>query len=197
MMNSESLSFLGRNRIEIPNSEPVSNDRVPQVWIFRPGIAKTFSACPSPEGLDLHDSVFPSRVMAEARPPPMFGPFNQTALDRVAMHVTQLLDALVFVVHVKVVVAREPKRPFSALNRHRQLEGLNCRGKLGLFGFADLKVNVFWHDYITTDRKVVPPTHRFERTLKKAARRCRAKVRQSTEAAECNEVEGAAVLIAN
>src|SRR5260370_16278060 len=59
-------------------------------------------------------------VVAIAAPSPQLRRRNQTALNRVAMHVAQLLDFLPTVVHIEIIVPRLPKRPrqFPVPERH-------------------------------------------------------------------------------
>ena len=119
MVTSEALKMGGhRSRFlrVIGISPPNYSAWVPQVSILRPGIAQTLSPCSGPERLDLHCPNFARRVMQETRPLPFFRRLCEAALDRVAVHVAQLLDAFQFVVHVEVVIARLPEWTFPPLD---------------------------------------------------------------------------------
>jgi hypothetical protein len=57
--------------------------------------------------------------MPEAGPSPVLRLLDQAPLDWIAMHIAQLLYALLFVMHVEIVIARLPEWPFLALNGNR------------------------------------------------------------------------------
>jgi hypothetical protein len=52
--------------------------------------------------------------MPETRPLPIFGLLDQSPLDRVAVHVAKLLDALLFREDIEIVVPSLPERTFPA-----------------------------------------------------------------------------------
>jgi hypothetical protein len=62
---------------------------------------------------------FTRGVMPKARPRPVFRLFDESALDRVAMHIAKLLYTFLFVVYVEIVVTRLPERALSLLNGYR------------------------------------------------------------------------------
>ena len=72
-----------------------------------------FPSSGSPLRLDLHRTHLPRCVVQKAGPWPVFRPRHKTALDRVAVHVSQLFHALQLVVHVEVVVSPLPELNFS------------------------------------------------------------------------------------
>ncbi len=68
--------------------------------------------------------------MAEAAPGPVFGLEHETARDRVAMHISQLLDELVLCQDVEVVVTGLPEVLLVGLEEFGRL-ALSARMVLG------------------------------------------------------------------
>ena len=64
-----------------------------------------FPSLGSPLRLDLHRAHLPRCIVQKAGPRPVFRPRHKTALDWIAVHVSQLFHALQLVVHVEVVVS--------------------------------------------------------------------------------------------
>ena len=91
--------------------------------------------------------------MVEATPLPVFRLFDQATLYGIAVHIPQLLDALVVGVHVEVVVSRLPELRAVALEfaRGAPLEVLECVCENGLWGFGDEDVQVFGHEDVAMD----------------------------------------------
>lgn len=67
---------------------------------------------------------FVVEVEAVRGPGPVFGCFAEAARDRVAVHVAQLLDALVVGEDVEVVVTAQPEGAFDEAARDGYLQGL-------------------------------------------------------------------------
>jgi len=135
--------------------------------------------------------------MPKTGPRPIFRFLNQSALDRIAVHVAQLLHPLLFVVNVEIVVPRLPEWPLPALNRHRQFQRLNCFAQKCFLWFTDQKVNMFRHDHISADHKIVTEAHGLQRPLEQAARRRNSEMRKTLITTECDEMKAAALLITN
>ena len=62
-----------------------------------------------PLRFNLDHSNLTVRIVAEARPWPVFGPGDQAARNRIAVHVAQLLDALLFAPDIEIIVAALPE----------------------------------------------------------------------------------------
>jgi hypothetical protein len=84
-----------------------TSQSTPDLWV-PPGLAFETWECTAvipprsgPEGLNLHGADFSCGVVPEARPSPILRLLNQSALDRIAMHVVQLLHPLLFVMYVE------------------------------------------------------------------------------------------------
>jgi hypothetical protein len=128
----------------------------------------------SADGVDADQSVL-VRVERKAAPGPVLGMIDQFSLQRVHVHVVQLLDSLFQTPHVEVVELTLPEarqRIVAAGEGQTQLRGgrslfvaqaardallqnLNHGGRRPLGWFADQQVNVFRHDHITDERKTV------------------------------------------
>src|SRR5579862_2104575 len=63
-----------------------------------------------PLRLDLHDSFNAGSVVSKAAPCPILRALHQASLHRIAMNVTQLLDALARAPHIEVVIPRQPQQ---------------------------------------------------------------------------------------
>jgi hypothetical protein len=63
------------------------------------------------------------RVVAEARPGPLFWLGNQSAHDGIAVHVAEFLDTRFFIVNIEVGVAGLPEGPSA---RRRATESLSA-----------------------------------------------------------------------
>jgi hypothetical protein len=131
----------------------------------------------------------------EAGPRPVFGTIDQASYDRIAMHVTELLNALGFGVDVEVIVTALPKRALASLDRDRKLERLKGCRKHHVARLTQEKMNVFGHDHVSGDEQPVSNAHGFERSLEQIARRGRTEIRLPVIARERNEVEVAGPLI--
>ena len=113
------------------------------------------------------------------------------------MHIAKLLHPLFVIVHIEIVVPRLPERALSALDRHRQLERLNRFRQQNPFGLSQEQMDMLRHRHEAGDHKVVAETHRLKRPLEQASRGRRAQVGQTAVATEGDEVEAAALPIAN
>src|SRR5215471_3172088 len=103
--------------------------------------------------------------MIEAAPFPVFRSPDKATVNGVAVNVTQFLDAFGLTLHVEVVVPRLPER--DAFYRSQfaggvLLQHLDRDRELFALGFADQKVYVLAHDYVTCSVEVVPPAGAFE-----------------------------------
>ena len=85
------------------------------------------------------------------------------------MHVPQFLSAFQLIVYVEIVITRLPEWVFALLNGYRQLQGLNCFGQDSNSGLADKQMNVFRHDDVTANDKIVPDTHGLKGVLEEPA----------------------------
>ena len=70
-----------------------------------------FATLGCPLGFDFDDSNLSGCIVPEAGPQPFFRLINEAAIDRIAVNVSQLLNALFCRVHVEIVVTRLPEGP--------------------------------------------------------------------------------------
>jgi hypothetical protein len=110
---------------------------------------------------------------------------DQTADNRIAVHVTELLDPFVFIVHEKVVVASLPERPLFAPHRHRELECVDDAGNHAFDRLTDHKVNVLRHDNITGYYEAVTFAHAVQRILEKITRIRSAQILAPVKTTKC------------
>ncbi len=102
--------------------------------------------------------------MPEAAPWPVFGALNETALDGIAVNITEFLDEFGMGQDVEVVVAALPEllavafEPFGGLC----LQGAEDVFELLLSGLAEQEVDVLGHKDVAEDVEMVPPTEMFE-----------------------------------
>ena len=68
-----------------------------------------FSPPRGPLRFDLDHPFLPRGIVNKTTPFPVLWPLHQSALDRIAMHVAQLLDAFRFAPYGKIIVADLPK----------------------------------------------------------------------------------------
>ena len=69
----------------------------------------------SPMGFDFHSPDLAGQVVTKARPRPTLRLFEQTSLDGIPMHITKYLDALLFVMHIEIVIPPLPELDRAAL----------------------------------------------------------------------------------
>ena len=74
-----------------------------------------------PTRFDLYRSSAAGRVMPKARPCPIFRLLNQSPFYRIPMHIAQLLNAFLFVMHAEIIIPALPE-----LNRPRYLQLARC-----------------------------------------------------------------------
>jgi hypothetical protein len=84
---------------------------------------------------DLNHSDFSQRVVTKAAPLPFCRFFDQSAFDRIAMQVEQLLHELALTPHVAIIIALLPERTriyrtgsTAQLFGEQQLQVVNCIG---------------------------------------------------------------------
>ena len=126
-----------------------------------------------------HRAALTAPVGAKAAPFPLVGLDHQSTLDRVAVHVAQLLDALSFTPHVEVIETFLPHRVgdripecglggdcgFAAtvqLAREALLDDLHDHRGVAEFGLGDEPVEVFGHEDVSVDHEAVFAAGLFE-----------------------------------
>src|ERR1019366_5262204 len=67
--------------------------------------------------------------MLEASPCPLYRFIDEPPLNRIAVHIAQLLDSLAGREDVEVVVSRLPERTLHRLHRNGELQSLKCFGQ--------------------------------------------------------------------
>jgi hypothetical protein len=137
--------------------------------------------------VDSYQTGFAEKVGAEAAPAPQFRRRHQTALYRIAVHVAQFLDALVFGPHVEVVESLLPDmlrrvleedglRRVATASRLRQdppgkaeFESLHHGRRILLLRLADQQMNMLGHDHVADDDERIALAHLFQHRQKKVA----------------------------
>ena len=82
-----------------------------------------------PLRLNLNHADLSGGEVTEAGPRPLRGVGHKSALDRIVVHVTDLLHSLSFRVDVEVIVTALPEGPLRALDGDGQLQCLNGFGQ--------------------------------------------------------------------
>ncbi len=111
------------------------------------------------------------------------------------MHVAELLDAFLLVVHKKTVKPRLPEGPLRAPHCHRQFERVNQAGDRAFLRFAHEKVNVFGHHDVSRNDKSVSEPGTFQGVFKQVARQGVAEMLKAMETTEGEEVEAPRVFV--
>jgi len=154
-------------------------------------------------------------VAAEAAPFPIFGTLYQSALDRIAMHVSQLLDEFAITVNVEVIkplhpegirienrtwtahfclgleVAYRAKLParecdLDCSNHYRTVRDIRLR---------DQQMDMLGHDDVSTDCEAVLRSHLLKHIQKEIAPLRGGEERFPSVTAERDEVESAGVVV--
>ena len=136
--------------------------------------------------VDFHRTGFPKGVSSKAAPMPKFRGGHQSALHWIAVHIAQFFDAFSFRPHVEVVEALLPDVLWSVLKqsvlrgvalpfrlfqnspRKTEFERLHHRRWVLFLRFADEKMNVFGHDHVSDDDKLIATAHLLEHGQKQA-----------------------------
>jgi hypothetical protein len=125
-----------------------------------------------------HQTTLAAPVSAKAAPLPLVGLDHQSALDRVAMHIAQLFDALALAPHVEVVEALLPYRvgsriPERGLGGGRFAAQVQLTGEalfhdlhddrgIADFGLGDEQVKVLGHEDVSVNHEAVLAAGLFE-----------------------------------
>jgi hypothetical protein len=107
--------------------------------------------------------------MQGAGPLPVLGVCYQTAIDRVAMNVAELLCSLVGTPHVEIVIAGLPERTLAAADRNGELKRLNRSVEGAGFWLVDEQVNVLGHDDVCEYEEFIPLPDSFKCGLEEVA----------------------------
>jgi hypothetical protein len=118
-------------------------------------------------------------VMAKAAPRPLFRLLDQSALDRIEMHVAQLLNALVLGIDIEIVEARLPDRhgfrafrrivpsaPGNHSLRERLFHALHCSRRIAQLRLCHEQVKMFRHHYVSEHGKPMLLPHLLENLQK-------------------------------
>ena len=114
---------------------------------------------------------FAGEIVAEAAPWPVFGVFDETSVDRVAMKVAELFDVLPVGEDVEVVVAGLPEVLAVALETFGSFAFEYTHGvaqELEL-GFGHQQVDVFGHDDVAEEIEAMSEAGSFEDFFKGGA----------------------------
>ena len=154
----------------------------------------------SPSRFDLDHSKLTRRVMPEARPCPIFRFFNQAPRHRVAVHIPQLLDALLFAPHVKILIPPLPEPNLPALlqlARCLLLQHLNRNRQRRPVWLPDQQVNVLRHQDIPGHHEAIPSAHCLKFTFEDAVGSLTRQQRQPAITTEGQKVKTSALLVAH
>ena len=156
-----------------------------------------FSLPRRPLRLNLHHSFNPRKIVTKTAPRPILRTLRQTALYRITVHVTQLLDPLGLAPDIEVVISRLPQQ--TALGRAQApryilLEHLQRDGKLGALRLAHQQMNVFGHNHVSRDVKSIPLPRLLESFFEEVAGVRRTKKRSASIAAKRHKVQTACFL---
>jgi hypothetical protein len=145
---------------------------------------------------DLYSPFHSHRILPKAAPWPLLRRFDQTALHRISVHVTQFPNALAFGVDVEIVIAALPERFAAAeVTGDGLLECLHrCCERFPL-GLGHEEMNMLRHDDVPEDIESVMFACLFEGALTAIAGLGSAEVGLATVATESEEVKVASVLI--
>ena len=166
--------------------------------------------------IDWHQARLAFGVKRETAPGPILGMNHQPALDRIQMHVLQLLDALLVTPHVEIMEAQLPEARqslFAPIEAQRQLRGrgaplaaqrardalfehLHHRGRRAARRFADQQVDVFGHDDIADQRETVALPDLAEDSRKRVPGSHRTQERQPAIATARDEMQMALSVVA-
>ncbi len=100
--------------------------------------------------------------------------------------------------NVEVVIARLPEGPIVGareFSRHKLFQHLERGREVTLIGFADEQVNVFGHDDVSEDLKLIPAAATFEFVLEDLFCVCGVEESQTPVATERQEVIATIVLV--
>ena len=116
------------------------------------------------------------------------------------MHVLQLLNAFLTVVHVEVIIPPLPELLFSRylqLARGLLLENLNCRLQLCQPSLSNQEVDVLGHEHVAREHEAIAPPYHLKFVLEDPVCRSAVKQRLAPVATERDEVEYPALLEAS
>ena len=150
-----------------------------------------------PMGFDFDRGSFAGQPMAVAAPGPIFGLFDQTPRDWVAMDVAELLCDLRLRQDVEVVIAPLPELRAVVFQPLRCLVLENIqRGRKGVdFGLGEQKMDMLRHEDVSEDIEAVIGAELFELFKESCARRIVIEIRQTAVATKSEEVVAALRLI--
>src|ERR1035438_10156537 len=152
-----------------------------------------------PLRLDLYCALHARRVVTEAGPWPVLRLLDQSALDRVAVHVPQLLHPLPLVMHIEIIVPPLPEPDCSArlqFSRCLLLQNLQGYRQRGAHRLANQQMNVLGHQYVACDDHPVSPPHPFKLPLEDLVSPGSAQQRFPSITTEGEKVEATRFLIA-
>lgn len=124
----------------------------------------TFAAGPGPVRFDFDRAAFAVGPMVEAAPWPVFRLLDETASDRIAVDVYQLLDPLCVSENVEVVIAGLPElrpRAFEEFGR-LSFEGSKRVVEAMQFWFAEEQVDVLRHQDVGEHIELVATAESFQ-----------------------------------
>ena len=153
-----------------------------------------------PVRFNLYAARQPRCVVPETRPHPVLRLFNQPPQYRIAVHVAQLFDSLLFAPNVEVIVPPLPERFAAAAlqpARSALLEHLQRHRHRRSAGFAQQQMHVLRHHHVTGNRKLIPQANALQFLLKDGSCPRRAQFRLPPITTEGDEMKRTALLVPN
>ena len=135
--------------------------------------AKLLASAHCPVRFNLHRTLLPRRIVEGTTPHPIFRTSNQSALDRVLMHIIQFLGQFRFTPNIEVIVPGPPegsRRAFVQFLRNNLLEHLQHDRQPASFRLAQQQMHVLGHNDKSNQIESVPTTYPFQRDNECVAR---------------------------
>jgi hypothetical protein len=125
---------------------------------------KLYNCALSSEPGNMNGAGFLQKIVTKTGPAPGLWKFRQTALNRITVHVPQLLNTFVMSKDIEVVIAFLPEGAGSQASGDREFKSLQDLGKwnLRIERLAHQKMNMLRHDDITENLKVIAATSEFQ-----------------------------------
>jgi hypothetical protein len=154
-----------------------NHQRSPTNLHHRNSHPSSLSRSSQPRRLHFHNPWHPSRIVAKTRPRPIFRTLNKATRNRIAVNVLQLLRKLPIRKNIEVKVSMHPKGPCLLLQGNRYLQRLQHLRQNSFSRLTHQQMNMFRHDDIGIDVKVIFNPHRLQRTFKQLTHLRRSEIR--------------------
>ena len=153
-----------------------------------------------PDRLDLDCSFHSRRVMAKTRPRPVYRLRREATLDRIQVHVAQLLKGLLRISHIKVVISSLPKLLLIwrlQCLRRSLFQHLQSGRQRRVLWFSDEQMYMLRHQHVTCNDKLVVTSNSFRFVFEGRVSTSPRQQWKAVIATERNEVKTAGSLKSN